>query len=370
MRKTIGFLSPLAAILLLPLAFSALAGNAAADPGEAVIVDHTCTDLAAIPDAFIEQAKARFRIAYGHTSHGSQIVTGMEVLRARSVLYAFSREGGEGTLSLHDKPPYGDLGDPLWVQKTRDILEASDNERNLIMWSWCGQVSNASEAYIDDYLAKMSGLEAEFPGVVFVYMTGHLNGTGESGNLHARNNQIRRYCRERNKILFDFADIESYDPDGNYFLDKGANDACAYTENRVQKNWAQEWCSANPGACQECDCAHSQCLNCQLKGKAFWWMMARLAGWNPQMTPAAPTVDVSTSGTHLSLQWTAVEGADGYTLFYAPYPEVSYIASGDLGNVLGVSGDLWQGAAFYVALRAYNAFGSGDFSNIEHFVMP
>jgi len=31
-------------------------------------------------------------------------------------------------------------------------------------------------------------------------------------------------------------------------------------------------------ACDEC--AHSQALNCVLKGRAFWWMMARLAGWN------------------------------------------------------------------------------------------
>jgi len=30
-----------------------------------------------------------------------------------------------------------------------------------------------------------------------------------------------------------------------------------------------------------CDsCAHSHRLNCVLKARAFWWMMARLAGWD------------------------------------------------------------------------------------------
>ena len=69
------------------------------------------------------------------------------------------------------------------------------------------------------YLSLMDGLEQEFPGVTFVYMTGHLTGTGVGGNLNQRNEQIRAYCRANNKVLFDFADIESYDPDGDYFLD-------------------------------------------------------------------------------------------------------------------------------------------------------
>lgn len=79
----------------------------------------------------------------------------------------------------------------------------------------------------------MNRLEEDYPHVTFFYMTGHLDGTRESGNLNLRNNQIREFCRENNKILFDFADIESFDPDGKYFLDKGANDGCYYWLNGV-----------------------------------------------------------------------------------------------------------------------------------------
>jgi len=62
----------------------------------------------------------------------------------------------------------------------------------------------------------MNDLERDFPDVHFVYMTGHLDGSGLTGNLHLRNEQIRNYCRENKKILYDFADIECYNPDGTY----------------------------------------------------------------------------------------------------------------------------------------------------------
>ncbi len=87
----------------------------------------------------------------------------------------------------------------------------------------------------------MSGLEEDFPDVTFVYMTGHLDGNRLTVNLHLRNEQIRDYCRANEKFLYDFADIESYDPDGNYYLDRNANDGCYYDSNNdgtLDANWA------------------------------------------------------------------------------------------------------------------------------------
>lgn len=214
-----------------------------------------------IPAAAFAQARAAFpHIFYGHTSHGSQVVTGLQMLADESPAYAMPLFTEE----------YGDLGhdgDLTWVDRTRSALAAEPGAYAMVVWSWCGGVSDNTAEGVDAYLQAMGQLEADFPDIVFVYMTGHLDGTGPEGNLYLRNDQIRTWCATHEKVLFDFADVESYDPDGVYY--PWGSDWC---------EWCETWCQQH--VCPTCDdCAHSQCVNCHQKGKAVWWMLARLAGW-------------------------------------------------------------------------------------------
>lgn len=238
----------------------------------AIIANHySPAEFDMIPATMIDVLKDNTGVLYGHTSHGSQIISGMEIIREEDPLYEF----GHGPDALRIEQICGGVGlpgDTTWVEVTRQRLLSPGSGISVVMWSWCHGCSNNDEEAVNKYLNNMTRLEAEFPGVTFVYMTAHLDGTGPGGNLHQRNSQIRNYVRANSKILFDFADIESFDPDGNYY--PNGSDAC---------EWCDEWCASHD--CPDCDdCAHSHCFNCYLKGKAFWWLLARIAGWN---TPVA-----------------------------------------------------------------------------------
>jgi len=282
MKKT---LSIIAVISLLLFSCSKEDDLKEADNG---VIDHTCIELSSIPGEWITAAKEDLHIAYGHTSHGSQITDGMTgLVDFKGSAYAWNNGGTDGALDLHDYAMPGDLGNPdytQWEAETRDYL-ASNGDVNVIIWSWCGEVSGATEANINTYLDLMTGLEEDFPGVTFVYMTGHLDGTGLTGNLHLRNEQIRNYCKTNKKFLFDFADIESYNPDGDYFGDKISTDNCDYDSNAdgtQDSNWAIEWQDSHTENVDwySCSSAHSQPLNANMKAYAAWHLWARIAGWD------------------------------------------------------------------------------------------
>jgi len=152
-------------------------------------------------------------------------------------------------------------------------------------------------------------------------MTGHASGFGEDSETHRRNQQIRNYCINNNKVLYDFYDIECYNPDGNYFGNLYVTDGCSYDYNgdgvtsetgdpdvplNGDRNWAIDWQASHTEGVDwyNCIAAHTQPLNANRKAYAAWYLFAKLVGYED----APLLVEMSYSGgtrnkNNITLHW-------------------------------------------------------------------
>jgi len=95
-----------------------------------------------------------------------------------------------------------------------------------------------------------------------------------------------------------------------------------------------------------------------------------LLGSSVQLTaaPSAPTLTHSISGLTVTTSWTSVPGATEYKLSYAPIPYTGpeSIASLNVGGITSFTANLWEGAAFYIAVQAGNGNEFSEYSNIDN----
>lgn len=259
-----------------------------------LIINHENIDITRIPNDWLAAAR-NLTFHYAQTSHGTQILSGLEYLETYqgSAKYAYavsnggtppSLPGGTDLLKIYIGNNYSGntyiTPDLYWdgiggVSHTNST--AATGLFDYSMWSWCGQADTSDAGYINSYLIQMSAFETAFADMQFILMTGH--NVGNPGtNLLARNQQIRNYASAHNMVLFDFADIETHDPDGNFY-DPVSNN---YSDGNCP--WCSTWCASHTSYCDAqmltIYCAHTHPLFCKMKAQAFWWMMARLAGWS------------------------------------------------------------------------------------------
>jgi len=253
---------------------------------QGIIIDHTCTDITKIPDTWIGKVKNMLKIHYAHTSHGEQITIGLERLSNANAKYLFYPDNcnvpdASGYLCLMDGQYITDYcetyitPDLYWegggaMDITRSVLNSFDVDVSL--WAWCTQLDYYSQSETQAYLNAMSQLESEYPDITFVYMTG--NAQSAEQNRVDRNNQIRNYCRNNNKFLFDFADLDCW------------YNGQLYTEGGIPME--------HPHYHGD-EAGHTTYESCENKAKAFWWLLARIAGWDGGSTTPSPVISLDKS---------------------------------------------------------------------------
>ena len=280
----------------------------------AIIVDHTSVALFdRIPDQYITAAR-NLRMIYFDKSVGANISAGLDCLAYPSV----------------DAAPVGcKKPDPVTGQPPGLVANAKYNRSNWRYQWWpssgCGGWTDLVNCFNSQanpvagqydilsfqfsYLEMASGstiannpggffsdnkavndvndynaFAASHPGKKLIYWTSSVArgiGTPESTSF---NNQMRQYARSNNKILFDVADIESHSPSGAPCYDN--RDGVQYCEpdGRKCENFPND--NANhPAICTnyttEMNGGHLNSVAKVRLAKAFWVLMAQIAGWVP-----------------------------------------------------------------------------------------
>jgi hypothetical protein len=281
---------------------------------EAIIIDHTCTDVSLIPDEYITQAKIYILQVVGE-SHSSQVRHGLQLLEdsdpkfdfhyvgklilpaAETGMYLFTNQRNQYNSGWNDIPYIGE--EEYWaMESSRKMTEATaryvDDQGALLkasLWLWCstdimkddgctnesGTKITFNDERLGAYLAAINRFNTKYPDTQFIYatfVTDDPNGTyidDRGWRVTRYNDEIREDIQEHGGILFDQADIENW----NITNTEQRIDIWEGHELRLRH---PDYDEGNGPDTQGSD--HTIDALCLKKAQAFWWMMAVLAGWD------------------------------------------------------------------------------------------
>lgn len=280
-----------------------------------LIIDHNCTELSAIPLDWIDLVQENRKWHYGRTSHGRQVNAGLARIEDADATYSMeaSYYGGylpdvPGALCIYTSvdEPYDYWQGASGMDATRAVLDGTP-ALNVSAWCWCTQLNTYQEASVNGYLDAMNTLESEYPDVTFVYFTGTAEYDGWYGyNRHLRNEQIRQFCNENNKVLYDFADLDSWW--FNPSTEEWEHSTYEYEGNTIPVEHPELAGS---------EINHTTYESCEQKAKALWWLMARLEGWGGTLDVAITSFTTECKDGAIILRWSVsiTSPFDGFNIY-------------------------------------------------------
>ena len=211
--------------------------------------DHTTVDITKIPDGALSLA-ANLRVMLRRASVGGNISDGLNALQSADAKYNRS------------KWDFQDRGNNGWLSKVNDFATQTaiqSSNFDVLSMKFCFIDPAANFSYYRDTLLQ---LENRYPSKRFVWWTMPiLNSTDGNESLRQTfNDNVRAYAAANGKLLFDIADIEAYSTAGQKKTDGSGHEL-------QQDVWSQ------------LD-GHLNSAGSLRVASAWWWLMARVAGWN------------------------------------------------------------------------------------------
>lgn len=307
-------------VLLLSMLVAACGGSdGGVNASSPYIADYskaTETTLRAIPDSYINTARTTLHVAYNHTSHGTHVsygVYGLPDYKAgddTKFAITMNSVADPTKLDFHDQEiggAYADLSEAdadwsIWRDQVRAYLDDPANEAiNVMMWSWCDITGHSVTSYlssmqtlIDEYGTGGSkigtGIGQRTNPVTFIFMTGHAVAGSNTGTGKPREQAslITDYCNTHHYFCIDYYSIDTHAMDNTYYEDTGDNgDSVSYGGN-FYEDWESShtlgthWYESKnaPGGSATWGAHNSQYITANRKAFAFWWVLARIAGYS------------------------------------------------------------------------------------------
>ena len=306
---------------------------------EAIIIDHTSVELfERIPEQYLTAARD-LHMVYSDRSVGQNINESLDCLTATSWSTSMSgcrvdyygRDGSTWLFKTFTQADYQNNLVPArilfspsptqynrsnWVfdarmgewesliaQFVEEVVPAHINNKDVLSFQFSylnvldgSTIDDPTEGFFSDQphdgyyvnrerwdISDLEELEDRYPEKTFFYWTTSLARNVGSPDATNFNNQMRQYVIANNKILFDVADIESYDDRGNPCYDN--RDGVEFCGKQGCENYSNDQLDY-PAICQdyttEIDGGHLGTVSAgRIRlAKAYWVLMARIAGWD------------------------------------------------------------------------------------------